>query len=105
MPPTEPNSAASLNAEAALDAARQAGEHLTDELTRRVADFAAEAGEAVRDAVRKASASAGELSDQAIERGKTCGHDVMEAVAKQPVAALLIVGATAFITGLLLARR
>ena len=99
------SAAASPDAQATIDAARRAAEQVAEDLAKRVTEFAAEAGEAVRAAISKASASAGKISDQAIEGGKTCGQDVMQAITKQPVAALLIVGATAFVTGLLLARR
>ena len=108
MPQTQPNGATAapnIDPQATFDAARHAAEHLTGELNRWVSEFAAEAGEAVRDAVRKASASAHEFGDEAIERGKTYSQDVRQAVTKQPVAALLIVGAAAFLTGLLVARR
>ena len=59
------SAAASPDAQATIDAARRAAEQVAEDLAKRVTEFAAEAGEAVRAAISKASASAGKISDQA----------------------------------------
>jgi ElaB/YqjD/DUF883 family membrane-anchored ribosome-binding protein len=76
-----------------------------EDVTQRVSDAANDAGAAVRDAVRKVSAAAGEMGEQAVERGNQYRRDVLTQVEKQPATALLIAGVAGFVAGLLLARR
>ncbi|MCW3474875.1 hypothetical protein [Limobrevibacterium gyesilva] len=76
-----------------------------DDMSHRISDAATEAGAAVREAARKVSAAAGDIGEQAIERGNRYRKDVLEHVESQPMTSVMVAAAAAFAVGLLLGRR